>query len=437
MLCALTTNAATTNKEVLVWPALPNETIQMIAAKLYPNHADLQRKFVFKAIRLNAENKLNLAENEIFTTPQAILIPAPESLKDSIRAIKPSSLGTTAAQPKLSMSYYMAPPKNGLSPPISTIVIAPSAKMSVTAIKQAETTTVATQTVTLLAIKPVAKPNVNPKSADLPSANVDTQVVNKQPQAWHFSTIDLKAFSLPVTVNQLLWLVSLLLAVLGLFSLLLARIAHRKKNALLQEVPIPSLHSPDSGVLLREYPVDTHSDTAEKLASNATESLNDTFATPPTAPEFEEHGDRQILEEAKAYEKKDRVDEAIEHIKWAIRAKQKVSIELWLYLLDLYRQQNRQDDFENYAKAMHQTYNVMIPQWQEKKVAMVVAQTLEDFPHLAQKLCAIWSSAAPAMDFLQGLVDDNRDGERLGFSRAVVDEILLLCLVLEARDKES
>ncbi len=459
MLCAFTTNAATANKEVLIWPALPNESVQKIAAQLYPNNADLQRKFVFKTIRLNAENKLNLTESQNFTAPRAILIPTPETLKDGIRAIKPSAPETTAAQSKLSMSYYMAQPKNDVQPAISAVDTLPSIKAPniapPVAAQQTIPSPVAATTEQIVAAPKTqslpVKPAVEPASIELPSVHIDTQAINQQSQAWqsnisnwwrgsinnwHLPTIDLKVLNLPVTINQFLWFISLLLAVLGLLSLLLARIAHRKKNALLQEAFIPPLHSKDSGVLLRQYPVNTHGESTEKSAEKATESLNDTFATPPTAPEFEEHSDRQILAEAKAYEKNDRDDEAIEHIKWAIRAKQKVSIELWLYLLDLYRKHNKQEDFDNYAKAMHQTYNVMIPQWQEKKVAMVVAQTLEDFPHLAEKLCAIWSSAAPAMDFLQGLVDDNRDGERLGFSRAVVDEILLLCLILEARDRE-
>ena len=449
MLCAFTTNAATADKEVLIWPALPNESVQKIAAQLYPNNVDLQRKFVFKTIRLNAENKLNLTENEKFTAPRAILIPAPETLKDGIRPIKPSALEIAAAQPQLSMSYYMAQLKNG-APPVAAKQASPSPAVATEQIAASPQ-----------ALPLPVKPAVEAASIQRPLDNTDKQVIHQQSNTWqsnishwwgnsldsmrngvahlkvsvsnwHLPAFDFKAFNLSITTNQFLWFVSLLLAVLGLLSLLLARIAHRKKNTLLQEIFIPPLHSKDSGLLLREYPVNAHGEATEKSA----ESLNDTFATQPTAPEFEEHSDRQILAEAKAYEKNDRDDEAIEHIKWAIRAKQKVSIELWLYLLDLYRKQNKQEDFDNYAKAMHQTYNVMIPQWKEKKVAMVVAQTLEDFPHLAEKLCAIWPSAAPAMDFLQGLVDDNRDGERLGFSRAVVDEILLLCLILEARDKE-
>ena len=469
MLCAFTTNAATANKEVLIWPALPNESVQKIAAQLYPNHVDLQRKFVFKTLRLNAENKLNLTEHEKFTAPRVILIPTPESLQDSIRAIKPSALALTPSQLKLSMSYDMALPKNGLPPAISVaLATAPSVAPPVAIEQVSPSPAVKTEQVAPAAETPpmLAKPVVEPASIELPSANIDAKAINQESQAWqanishwwqgsisslqnavaqlkaavsnwHLPAIDVKALNLPVTINQLLWFISLLLAVLGLSSLLLARIAHRKKTTLTLEWFVPPEYAKDAGVLLREYPVNKQVEASQLSTEKAIEKQSDTFAMPPTAPEFEEHSDRQILLEAKAYEKNNRADEAIEHVKWAIRAQPKVSIELWLYLLDLYRQQNRQDDFENYAKAMHQTYNVMIPQWQEKKVAMVVAQTLEDFPHLAEKLCAIWSTAVPATDFLQSLVDDNRDGERLGFSRAVVDEILLLCLVLEARDKET
>ncbi|MGQ0442059.1 MAG: type IV pilus assembly protein FimV, partial [Methylophilaceae bacterium] len=153
-----------------------------------------------------------------------------------------------------------------------------------------------------------------------------------------------------------------------------------------------------------------------------------------TDTQAEEHNERSILEEAKAFMNKNQPNEAIEHIKWAIRAQPKTAITLWLYLLDIFRQQNLQEDFENYAKALHQTFNVITPVWQEKELAIVVPQSLEEFPHIIEKLLTTWPDESTSV-YLRGLITDNRNGERTGFGKAVLDEILLLIMVLETRNE--
>ena len=64
--------------------------------------------------------------------------------------------------------------------------------------------------------------------------------------------------------------------------------------------------------------------------------------------------------------------------------------------------------------------------------AMVVPQSLEEFPYIRKLLTDKWPN--PKLNnYLQKLVSDNRSGERSGFSKPVIEEILLLIDVLEVR----
>ncbi len=78
--------------------------------------------------------------------------------------------------------------------------------------------------------------------------------------------------------------------------------------------------------------------------------------------------------------------------------------------------------------------NVIAPQWEKSGHAMIVVpHTLEEFPHLLARLTEGWGTL-DAQDFLNNLLQDNRGGERQGFSMEVLQEILLLLTVLEMRD---
>ncbi len=137
------------------------------------------------------------------------------------------------------------------------------------------------------------------------------------------------------------------------------------------------------------------------------------------------------LEEARLLMGINRTSDAIAHLKLATESHPKTSIHLWLYLLEIFRKLNLQQDFEHYATGLHETFNVIAPAWQDTEIAMVVAQSLEEFPHIMEKLYSTWPDDA-AVVYLRGLITDNRGGERTGFGKAVLNEILLLIAVLDA-----
>jgi hypothetical protein len=137
------------------------------------------------------------------------------------------------------------------------------------------------------------------------------------------------------------------------------------------------------------------------------------------------------LEEARLLMSINRTSDAIAHLKMTIESQPKASINHWLYLLEIFRKLNLKEDFENYAATLHHTFNVLTPIWHDTVVAMVVPQSLEELPHIIEKLCSVWPEDATA--YLQGLLIDNRGGERTGFGEEVLQEILLLVALLDIR----
>ena len=142
------------------------------------------------------------------------------------------------------------------------------------------------------------------------------------------------------------------------------------------------------------------------------------------------------LEEARLLMGINRTSDAIAHLKLTIESQPKASIHHWLYLLEIFRKLNLQQDFEHYAIGMHETFNVIAPTWQDTEIAMVVAQSLEEFPHIMEKLYSTWPDDAAAV-YLRSLITDNRGGERTGFGKAVLNEILLLIALLDTRKEIS
>ena len=140
------------------------------------------------------------------------------------------------------------------------------------------------------------------------------------------------------------------------------------------------------------------------------------------------------LEEAKLLMSVNRTTDAIAHLKMTISSQPKVSINHWLYLLEVFRKLNLKAEFEEYANGLHETFNVMTPVWYEKEAAvntvMVVPQNLEEFPHIMEQLYGVWPGELASV-YLRNLIHDNRGGERVGFGKAVVLEILFLIELLD------
>lgn len=125
-----------------------------------------------------------------------------------------------------------------------------------------------------------------------------------------------------------------------------------------------------------------------------------------------------------------RVRDAAETLSQYIKDAAPNQVQPWVMLLDLYRRGNLPQDFAILASRIRERFNVQVPTWDEAKTADSGLKSLEHYPHIANYLKLAWGKQE-CMEFLHGLVNDNRAGQRIGFPLEVVEEIVLLMRVLE------
>lgn len=148
------------------------------------------------------------------------------------------------------------------------------------------------------------------------------------------------------------------------------------------------------------------------------------------------------LEQAQIYVDIKREDVAIKLLKEQIKSAPKAAIRHWLLLLDIYRKNNQKEEFLQYAKLLHEHFNVMMPSWENNTLPAAIATSLEQFEHISNKMTALWENCekeagkiAQTKEYLDELLLDNRSNERTGFSLEVFKEIMLLRGMLEMRQK--
>ncbi|HYN53343.1 MAG TPA: hypothetical protein VES38_01405 [Methylotenera sp.] len=151
-----------------------------------------------------------------------------------------------------------------------------------------------------------------------------------------------------------------------------------------------------------------------------------------------------LLGQAKIFVQVDRAGYAIRLLKAQIQAAPKASLQHWLYLLDIYRETNQKEEFLQYAKQLHQNFNVMMPLWENTPPQMVIASSLEEFSHITAKVTKLWADCQKEVNslmqtkaYLDELLTDNRDSQRTGFSMEVFQEIMTLRDLLDEREKST
>jgi hypothetical protein len=154
-------------------------------------------------------------------------------------------------------------------------------------------------------------------------------------------------------------------------------------------------------------------------------------AAEPTPPDFDAHAD-QSLELAEIMVSMGLAQGAADALNERIRNNPRRALFQWLKLLEVYRRAQMQDDFERAAKELRQAFNVQPAGW----VAGPGSISIEDFPHLADRLLQLWPTPE-CTAFLNGLLEDNRGGTRNGLPQSVAEEILLLEQILNAEAAAS
>jgi hypothetical protein len=105
-----------------------------------------------------------------------------------------------------------------------------------------------------------------------------------------------------------------------------------------------------------------------------------------------------------------------------IRSEPKQALRHWLKLLEIYRSNGEQAEFERSAEELRLHFNVKPEDW---KVHPGAQQGIENYPHIASRIAALWPTAE-CLAYLENLLADNRGGARSGFPQSVAEEFLLL-----------
>jgi hypothetical protein len=113
-----------------------------------------------------------------------------------------------------------------------------------------------------------------------------------------------------------------------------------------------------------------------------------------------------------------------------IQNEPKQALRHWLKLLEIYRKNGQQEEFERSAEELRQHFNVQPEDW---KAGAETYRGLESFPHIAKRLTELWRKP-DCLVYMQNLLDDNRGGARAGFPQTVAEELLLLTGMLKSEN---
>ncbi len=430
----------------MTWPMLPGESVNDLARMFYPKNLAMQQQFVTKTLRLNADTLSKLEASVRFDAPTLLVIPTLKSLsKSAVKASNKSNKQTLTMSyglkrviqlvpEKLQQEYEELVNKNAfLKEQLSKL----NEKIVVLQAKLDDLKLIFDKTLTL----PNAELNADSVNIEQPVAsqnNLAAESAATQPSKKVFKNLnqEIKQTPAPEAMqvspaktsfidNLNMDLVKAALAIVGL--LLLGAYALKK---------------------YRGHMFEKFSFTARKMQNTVTDTggyFEKTNLPKEESPEVAQQQQatkeaearlNSTLEEAKLLMSVNRGTDAIAHLKMTIESQPKASINHWLYLLEVFRKLNLKDQFEAYAERMHLTFNVMTPVWHEKEAAvstvMVVPESIEEFPHIMEQLCGVWPGEL-ATAYLRDLITDNRGGERAGFGKAVVSEVLMLIALLDTR----
>lgn len=398
----------------LEWAMLPGETLQQLAQLIYPQNPVMQQRFVDACVALNRQTLPDLGASTPFDGPTPLLIPDLRALAANAPPDMPP-LRLSRETGRLHAARAALNPTPGLEPVLQLSPRLESLRQRNQALETEQTLMAGRldllekQLREMQVILHDARPRKR-KLAPMPAKQPETP----QPPVW-----------LPVLQSlQEHWLV-VAAFVAGLLAVVTGwRLRRRLGRAMKAAMPSPAA-TPVSPDVQPVQPLPPATGVAVPAA--------------PSASQHHDHGTMHvdeidsIVEEARVFYALGRQEQALEMLIHHIEAHPRQSVSPWLYLLELYRASGRQQEFTALARRMHKTFNVMAPNWETTAVAMVVPVSLEEFPHILGKVTANWGKTE-CHDYLNSLIQDNRDGERAGFSLDVLNEILLLLSILEMRD---
>ncbi|WP_298596654.1 hypothetical protein [uncultured Zoogloea sp.] len=183
---------------------------------------------------------------------------------------------------------------------------------------------------------------------------------------------------------------------------------------------------------MRAMPPVQHSIAPLPPADTSAEWADPTFAPAHPIP-FDETVDEQdsALELAEIMMSFGRTQGAAETLADYIRNNPRQAVKPWLKLLDVYHVAGMRSEFEALTRQLNKTFNVKMVSWNDfKAVRSAPADSIEQMPHITQRLQDLWGTQE-AQAYIHQILRDNRNGTRQGFPLSVVEELLLLLAILD------
>jgi len=196
-----------------------------------------------------------------------------------------------------------------------------------------------------------------------------------------------------------------------------------------QATPAVSIEVESSLPEMRAHAV-SHS-TAPTQADANGEWAEPTFAPAHPIP-FDENVDEHdsALELAEIMMSFGRTQGAAETLADYIRNNPRQAVKPWLKLLEVYHVAGMRAEFEALTRQLNKTFNVKMISWSDFKTMRGGADTIEQIPHVIQRLQELWGTQE-AQAYIHQILRDNRNGTRQGFPLTVVEELLLLLAILD------
>ncbi len=111
---------------------------------------------------------------------------------------------------------------------------------------------------------------------------------------------------------------------------------------------------------------------------------------------------------------------------------------LWLMLMHIYRQHQLRREFDDLSRHFRVFFNIDPPNWEvaDREQQAQLSGGLETlYPHIMQKITSQWPDPE-CRKWIEGLLVDNRSGDRQGFALSVADELMTLIDVLRVREED-
>lgn len=408
----------------MTWPLLPGESVLDLAHLFYPKNRAMQQQFVAKTLRLNADTQPDLKAMTSFDKLTFLAIPTLKSL-----SINAPGVSRKSNNKSLKMSYGL---KQGNAQLSEKLIQQYEELVSKNAFLKEQLAHL-NEKIALLQSKLDALKLAYDKTLTLPKADIPDveqlaakkvfKNLNKETnQASSTESLHTRSAETSIWDGLNMGLVKMILviAALLLFSALMLFFLKKYRERI-------SKPQSFSGTKMQPTVADFSNRPVEK---NIIKEENPVVTPQMKAAKEVDTRPSATLEEAKLLISVNRATDAIAHLKAAIASQPKAPISHWLYLLEVFRKFNMKEDFEQYADRLHQTFNVMTPVWQEKSVEIYIPQSLEEFPHILEQLYGIWPGEL-ANEYLRSLMTDNRGGDRAGFGKEVLEEVLMLITLLD------